>query len=60
MNELIGKKITVYSAGATTDASEIGTLEKIDGDWLWLRRSEREVLLINVARVRAVKPFDPL
>ena len=59
MNELIGKKVTVYSVGAASDSSDIGTLEKIDGTWLWLRK-ERELLVFNVGRVRMVKPFDPL
>ena len=60
MNELVGRKITVYSVGAANDPSDIGTLEKIDGNWLWLRKGEREVLLFNLDRVRVVKPFDPL
>ena len=60
MNELIGKKVTVYSVGATNDPSDVGTLEKLDGDWLWLRKSEREVFVFNVDRIRMVKPFDPI
>ena len=59
MNELLGKKVTVYSVGAASDSSDIGTLEKIDGTWLWLRK-EREILVFNVACIRMVKPFDPL
>lgn len=60
MNELIGKKVTVYSVGATNDPSDVGTLEKIDGNWLWLRKSEREALIYNIDRIRMVKPFDPI
>ena len=60
MNDLVGKKVTIYSVGATNDPSDVGTLEKIEGNWLWLRKNEREVLLFNVDRIRAVKPFDPL
>ena len=59
MNELVGKKVTVYSVGAASDPSDIGTLEKIDGPWLWLRK-EREILVFNVDRIRMVKPFDPM
>ncbi len=60
MNELIGKKVTVYSVGATSEPSDIGVIEKIDDGWLWLRKNEREVFMFNVDRVRMVKPFDPL
>ena len=60
MNELIGRKVTVYSCGGAADASDVGTLEKIDGQWLWMRKNEREVILINVDRVRLVKPFEPI
>ena len=59
MNELMGMKVTVYSVGAASEPSDIGTLEKIDGTWLWLRK-EREVLVFNIERIRMVKPFDPL
>ena len=59
MNELMGMKVTVYSVGATSEPSDIGTLEKIEGTWLWLRK-EREVLVFNIERIRMVKPFDPL
>jgi ferredoxin-fold anticodon binding domain-containing protein len=60
MNDLIGKKVTIYSVAATVDPSDVGTLEKIEGQWIWLRKSEREVLIFNVDRIRAVKPFEPL
>ncbi len=60
MNELIGKKVTVYSVGATNDPSDIGVIEKIDGTWLWLRKNDRETLIYNIERIRMVKPFEPL
>lgn len=60
MGDLIGKKVTVYSIGATSEPSDIGVVEKIDGTWLWLRKNEREVFVLNIARIRMVKPFDPL
>ena len=59
MNDLVGRKVTVYSVGAASEPSDIGTLEKIDGSWLWLRK-EREILVFNVDRIRMVKPFDPM
>jgi len=58
--DLIGKKVTVYSVGATTDPTDIGVIEKIDGPWLWLRKNEREVLIFNVERIRVLKPFETL
>ncbi len=60
MGDLIGKKVTVYSVGATNDPSDIGVLEKVDGQWLWLRKNEREVFVFNTERIRMVKPFDPI
>jgi hypothetical protein len=58
--DLIGKKVTVYSVGATNDPADIGVIEKIDGPWLWLRKNEREVLIFNVERIRVLKPFETL
>ena len=60
MNDLIGKKVTVYSVGAASDPSDIGVVEKVEGQWLWLRKNERETFVFNVDRIRLVKPFDPL
>lgn len=60
MNELIGRKVTIYSVGANSDPSDVGTLEKIEDNWIWLRKGDREVLLFNLDRVRVVKPFDPM
>lgn len=56
--DLIGKKVTVYSVGATGDPSDIGVIEKIEGNWLWLRKNEREILVFNIDRIRVLKPFD--
>lgn len=58
--DLIGKKVTVYSVGATADPADIGVIEKIEGNWLWLRKNEREVLIFNIERIRVLKPFETL
>lgn len=59
MNELLGRKVTIYSVAGASDFSDVGTLEKIDGDWVWLRKSERDLFVFNANRIRLVKPFEP-
>lgn len=60
MNELIGKKVTIYSVGGTADARDIGVLESIDGPWLRIKKADGETLFFSAYQIRLVKPFDPL
>ena len=60
MNELIGKKVTVYSVNGASEGRDIGILESIEGPWLRLRKADGEVLFFGAYQIRLVKPFDPL
>lgn len=60
MNELIGKKVTVYSVSGSSEGRDIGVLEAIDGPWLRIKKADGEVLFFSTYQIRLVKPFDPL
>jgi hypothetical protein len=60
IQELVNRKVTVYSATGGSDVSDVGVIERVDTDWVKLRKGEREVLYLNVDRIRLIKPFDPL
>ena len=60
MNDLIGKKVTVYSVSGAADARDIGVLEAVDGPWLRLKKADGETLFFCAYQIRLVKPFDPL
>jgi hypothetical protein len=60
MNELIGRKVTVYSVNGAGEGRDIGILESVDGPWLRIRKSDGEVLFFSAYQIRLVKPFDPM
>jgi len=59
MNELIGKKVIVYSELAGTERQDVGVLEGVETQWIRLRKSETEVLFFSIYKLRLIKPFDP-
>jgi hypothetical protein len=58
LNDLIGRKVTVFSIQAGTERQDVGVLEATDGTWLRLNKSDAEVLYFSGYHVRMVKPFD--
>ncbi|RYG36614.1 hypothetical protein EON81_09205 [bacterium] len=59
LEPLVGRKVTVFSAQGDVEKQDVGMLEAAQGNWLRLKKSE-ETFFINIARVRLVKPFEPL
>ena len=59
LEPLIGRKVTVFSAQGDVEKQDVGVLEAAKGDWLRLKKAE-ETFFINCARVRVVKPFEPM
>lgn len=59
MNEIIGKKVIVYSDPGNGERQDIGVLEGVENQWIRLRKSDTEVLFFSVYKIRLVKPFDP-
>lgn len=57
LNELVGKKITVYSKG-DTERQDVGVLVAFDSQFIKLKKTDSETVFFNLALVRAVKPFD--
>ena len=58
MEELIGKKVVVYSDSANGERQDIGVLESADQLWLKLRKAANELMYFCLYNVRLVKPFD--
>jgi hypothetical protein len=58
MNELIGKKVIVFSDSANGERQDIGTLESIENIWLKLQKGTAETLYFCLYSVRVVKVFD--
>ncbi|HWD38844.1 MAG TPA: hypothetical protein VG944_08355 [Fimbriimonas sp.] len=58
MNELIGKKVVIHSAGSSGERQDIGTLESVDGTWLKLLKNTNETLYFTVYSIRMVKVFE--
>ncbi len=58
MDDLLGKKVVVFSDSANGERQDIGVLEAADGQWLRLRKSGSELLYFCLYSVRVVKPFD--
>ena len=57
IQELIGKKVSVYSNQPGAERQDVGILEAVDGGWVKVRKSETETVYFNVALIRLIKPF---
>lgn len=58
LRELVGRKVTAFTDSGAAEARDVGILEGYDAQWIKLRKGESEVLYLNVARTRLIKPFD--
>jgi len=57
LQDLIGKKVSVYSNQPGAERQDVGVLEAADSQWLRIRKSDTEVLYFSVVLVRLIKPF---
>ena len=60
IDQLVGKKVTVFSLQGEAERQDVGVLEATDGTWIKVRKAEGEVMLFCVYHLRLIKPFDPL
>lgn len=58
MNNLVGKKVVVFSTSSGAERQDIGVLQAIDGIWLCIKKSEAETMYFCVYNVRLVKAFE--
>lgn len=58
LNELVGRKVSVYSNQPGTERQDVGILEAVDESWVKIRKSEHEVIFFSLHLVRLVKPFQ--
>lgn len=57
LQELMGKKISVYSNQPGAERQDVGILEAVDGDWIKIKKSETESAYFCIHLVRMIKPF---
>ena len=57
IQQLVGKKVTIYTAQGEAERQDIGMLEAAEGEWLKMHKENGDVLYFNLARIRVVKPF---
>lgn len=57
IQELVGKKVTVYSNQPGMERQDVGVLESLDGIWMKIRKSESESMYFCLYQVRLIKPF---
>ena len=57
INEMIGKKVQVFSVHGGGEHEVVGTLEAVDGVWVKIKKAENEVLFFSIYQVRLIKNF---
>jgi hypothetical protein len=57
LNDLVGRKVTIFSVQGQGERQDVGTLEAADNLWLRLRKGD-EVMYFCLYHVRLIKPFD--
>lgn len=59
IQELVGKRIRVWSRGGETTYTDDGVLDAFDGEWLRLDKGD-EKLYFALYNVRLIKPLEPV
>lgn len=57
IQEMVGKKVQVFSIHGAGEHQVVGTLEAFDGVWAKVKKSESEVLFFSVYQIRLIKNF---
>jgi hypothetical protein len=57
LQELIGKKVSVYSNQPGAERQDVGILEAVEGNWIKVKKSDTESVYFSVFLVRMIKPF---
>lgn len=57
INELIGKKVTVYSEQAGNERQDVGVIEAASDHMFKLQKQDGDTLYFTFYLVRMVKPF---
>lgn len=58
LDEMIGRKVTVFSVQGGTERQDVGVLEAVDGTWIKVKKGEAETLYFHAHHIRVIKPFD--
>jgi hypothetical protein len=58
MQELIGRKVIVYSDAGGTERQDIGVLHSVEGVWVCIKKSETDHMYFSAHKIRLVKAFD--
>lgn len=57
IEEMMGKKVQVFSINGAGEQQVVGTLEAFDGTWVKVRKAENDILYFPVTNVRLIKNF---
>ena len=57
LQELMGKKVSVYSNQPGGERQDVGILEAVDGIWIKIKKTETESAYFSAYQVRMIKPF---
>lgn len=57
IQEMVGKKVSVYSINGEGERQDVGVLEAVDGLFLKLKKGETEAMYFAIANVRMIKNF---
>ncbi len=60
VSELAGRKVTVFTEQGEQERQDVGTLERVEGNWIKMRKDSGEVLYFSALKTRLIKPFDPV
>lgn len=57
IDEMIGKKVQVFSVNGAGEQQVVGTLEAFDGVWVKVKKAENDVLYFPIYQIRLIKNF---
>lgn len=57
IQEMVGKKVSIYTVQGATEKQDVGVLEAFDGTWVKVKKAETETLFFSVYQIRLIKNF---
>lgn len=57
IQEMIGKKVSVYSVNGEGERQDVGMLEGFDGTFIKLKKGESDLMFFPVNNIRMIKNF---
>jgi hypothetical protein len=58
MQELLGKKVIVYSDAGGSERQDIGLLQSVEDIWVCIKKSDHDFMYFSAHKIRLIKAFD--